>query len=100
VCAEARSVAVRKLKIGAEDAAQAILGLLPWCTAPHTSDEIREALMLSKQWRLSWWDSMLIASALAAECTHFVTEDGQSAPVIEGLHFIDPFKTVPEEVLG
>lgn len=100
VCAEARSIAVRKLKIGAEDAAKAILGLLPWCSAPYGPDEVRRALSLVEKWPLSWWDGLIIASALAAECTHFVTADGQSARVIEGLHFIDPFKTAPEEILG
>jgi predicted nucleic acid-binding protein len=99
VAAEARSAAVRKLKIGAEDAAKAILSLLPWCTAPYGADEVRRALALQARWRLSWWDSLIIASALGAGCTHLVTEDGQSAPVIEGLTLIDPFLTAPEEVL-
>jgi predicted nucleic acid-binding protein len=96
---ETRNVAVRKLKIEAEDAARAILGLLPWCTAPYGAEEIRRALALTKRWRLSWWDSLVIASALAAECTHFVTEDGQSAPMIEGLRFVDPFAVAPDEIL-
>jgi predicted nucleic acid-binding protein len=100
VAAEARSVAVRKLKIGTEDAAKAILGLLPWCTAPYGADEVRRALALQARWRLSWWDSLLIASALAAGCTHFVTEDGQTAPAIEGLRLIDPFVTAPGEILA
>jgi predicted nucleic acid-binding protein len=100
VCAEARSVAVRKLKIGTEDAAKAILGLLPWCTAPYGADEVRTALGLVKKWRLSWWDGLIIASALAARCTHLVTEDGQSAPAIEGLRIIDPFATAPEDLLA
>lgn len=100
VCAEARGVAVRKLKIDADEAARAILGLLPWCTAPYGGDEVRRALALAKRWRLSWWDSLAIASALAAGCTHFVTEDGQSAPTIEGLQIIDPFVVAPEDVLG
>lgn len=100
VAAEARSVAVRKLKIKAEDAAKAILGLLPFCTAPYGPDEIRNALRLQARWRLSWWDSLMIASALAAECTHFLTEDGQSAPIIEGLRFMDPFLAAPSELLA
>lgn len=99
VVAEARSVAVRKLKIEAEDAAKAILGLLPWCTAPYGADEVRRALALVKMWRLSWWDGLAIASALAAGCTHFVTEDGQSAPTIQGMRIVDPFRVAPEELL-
>ena len=100
VAAEARSVAVTKLKIRAEDAAQAILNLLPWCTAPFGPDEVRRALALQARWRLSWWDSLIIASALSARCSHLVTEDGQSAPVIEGLKLIDPFAVEPAEILG
>lgn len=100
VAAEARSVAVRKLKIEAEDAAKAILGLLPWCTAPFGADEVSRALQLVAKWRLSWWDSLIIASALSAGCTHLLTEDGQSASTIEGLRIIDPFRTAPEEILS
>ena len=100
VCAEARNVAVARLKIGAEDAAKAILGLLPWCTAPYGAEEVAAALALTRKWRLSWWDSLIVASALSARCTHLVTEDGQSAPRIEGLHIVDPFQITPEEVLG
>lgn len=100
VCAEARSVAVRKLNLKTEDAAKAILGLLPFCTAPYGADEVRMALDLANKWRLSWWDSLIVASALAARCTHLVTEDDQSAPVIEGLRIIDPFAVAPEKLLG
>lgn len=100
VAAEARSVAVRKLKINAEDAAKAILGLLPFCTAPYGADEVRRALALQARWRLSWWDSLMIASALAAQCTHFITENGQSAPSIDGLKLVDPFVAAPDEVLA
>lgn len=100
VCAEARNAAVKKLKMSVKDAHDAVLELLQWCTAPYGADEIRVAMQLEQRWRLSWWDSLLIASALGAGCTHFLTEDGQSTPVIEGLRFIDPFKTAPEDVLG
>ncbi len=100
VCAEARSVAVKKLKIEAGDAAKAVLGLLPFCTAPYGAEEVRTALQLNAKWRLSWWESLIIASALAAKCTHLLTEDGQSAPVIEGLKIIDPFVTAPDDVLA
>jgi len=100
VLAEVRSIATRKLKIRAEDVDTAILGLIPWCTAPYGADEVRAALALCAKWRLAWWDSLIVASALAAGCTHLVTEDGQSAPVIEGLAIGDPFVVAPEEVLA
>ncbi len=100
VCNETRSVAVRKLKISPREAHRAVLGLLPWCTAPYGAEEIREAVRLVERWRLSWWDGLLIASALAAGCDYFITADAQSAPVIEGLRIVDPMRLDPSELLG
>ncbi len=100
VCAETRSVAERKLKIKPAIVRAAVLKLLPWCTAPMTADEIRVAFDLVDARRMSWWDALILASAISAKCTHVITEDGQSASVIEGVRFIDPFKTAPEDILG
>lgn len=100
VCAESRSVAVRKLGLKPKFAREAIERLLPWCTAPMTAEEVRRAFDLVEARRISWWDALLLASAIGAGCTHFVTEDGQSAPIIEGVKIIDPFVVAPEEVLG
>lgn len=47
-----------------------------------------------------WWDALILASAIGAECTHLVTEDGQSASVIDGVPIIDPFAVAPEEILN
>ncbi len=100
VCAESRSVAVRKLGLNPKVARQAIERLLPWCTAPMTAEEVRRALDLVETRRMSWWDALILASAIGAGCTHLVTEDAQSAPMVEGVRIIDPFLVAPEEVLG
>lgn len=99
VCNETRSAAERKLKLPREQAQAAALALLPWCHAPLGPDEVRAALNIEARWNTSWWDSVLLASAVAAGCTHFLTEDKQSAPVIEGVKIIDPFMIAPEDIL-
>lgn len=99
VCAESRSVAVRKLGLKPKFVREAIERLLPWCTAPMTAEEVRRALELVQARRMSWWDALILASAIGAGCTHLLTEDGQSAPVIEGVKIIDPFVVAPEAVL-
>ncbi len=99
VCNETRSAAERKLKLPREQAQAAALALLPWCTAPLGPNEVRAALAIEARWNTSWWDSVLLASAVAAGCTHFLTEDKQSAPVIEGVRIVDPFVVTPEAVL-
>jgi predicted nucleic acid-binding protein len=61
---------------------------------------VRAALAIEARWNTSWWDSVLLASAVATGCTHFLTEERQSAPVIEGVRIVDPLVTAPEAVLG
>lgn len=100
VCNETRSAAERKLKLPRAQARAAALALLPWCNAPLGPNEVRAAINIEARWNTSWWDAVLLASAVAAGCTHFLTEDMQSAPVIEGVKIIDPLVVAPEEVLG
>ncbi len=100
VCAESRSIAVRKLGLKPSLAREAVEKLLPWCTAPMTAEEVRRALDLIEARHMSWWDALLLASAIGAGCTHFLTEDSQGAPTIEGVQVIDPFVVTPEAVLG
>lgn len=100
VCAETRNAGAKKLRISPDAIAKIVRGLLPWCQAPLTAAEVSAALDLAHRWNLSWWDALLLASAQASKCTHFLSEDSQTAPVIDGLRFVDPFKTAPDEILG
>lgn len=63
-------------------------------------EEVRRAVEIETQWKTSWWDALLLASAVSAKCTHFLTEDRQYAPEIEGVRILDPFAVAPEDVLG
>jgi predicted nucleic acid-binding protein len=48
----------------------------------------------------SWWDCLLLASALELGCSHFLSEDLQDGLEIGGLTIINPFTYAPEEILG
>ncbi len=48
----------------------------------------------------SWWDSLLLASALELGCTHFLSEDLQDGQAVEGLTIVDPFSTSPGDILS
>jgi predicted nucleic acid-binding protein len=100
VASEHHSVAQRKLGLRPAAARQATEAILVWCDAPLTRTEIARALDLQAKFRTSWWDAAHLASALAARCTHFLTEDAQSAPAIEGMKIIDPFVMAPAELVG
>ena len=59
---------------------------LSFATIVHSA-EIR------KKYKISYWDSLIIASALQNNCTILYTEDMQHKQIIEGsLSIINPFK--------
>lgn len=48
---------------------------------------------LRSRFGVSYWDSMIIAACLNAGVTTLYSEDRQSAPKIEGITIVDPFRT-------
>jgi predicted nucleic acid-binding protein len=100
VAAEHQRNARLKLGESQSDAARTTRLLLNWCPLPTGPEVIQHALDIEARWRTSWWDALHLAYAVSARCTHFLTEDAQSAPVIEGVRIVDPFTAAPEDVLG
>lgn len=50
------------------------------------------AFDLRDRYRFSWWDSLIVASALGTECGMLYTEDLQHGQIIEGrLSIVNPF---------
>jgi len=48
--------------------------------------------LCGKRYRFSWWDSLIVASALETQCDALYTEDLQHGQVIENtLQIINPF---------
>jgi predicted nucleic acid-binding protein len=95
VIKEHHSVASRKLGLKPQEAATATRDLFAWCDRGVDQADVERALKLQLRYQLSWWDALNIAAALGSKCTHFLTEDAQGAPVIEGLRIIDPFTVDP-----
>lgn len=63
-------------------------------------DWLAEAWALQDRHRVSFWDALLLASALAADCTIFLSEDMNGGQKIETLSIVNPFTTAPDTVLG
>ena len=54
---------------------------------------IKKALQIKKDSKYSYWDSLIIASALENNCSILYTEDMQDGQVVDGnLTIINPFK--------
>ncbi|WP_163268787.1 PIN domain-containing protein [Chelativorans alearense] len=67
---------------------------------PLTWQEVLHARGLHERYGYSWWDCLLLASALELGCAHFLSEDLQDGQTIEGLTIIDPFAHSPERILA
>lgn len=60
--------------------------------AVHSSPTLYvEALRVSGKYRLSWYDSLIVAAALQAQCGMLYSEDLQHGQELEGLRIENPF---------
>ena len=58
-----------------------------------TIDSIKSAWKLKKQYNLSYWDSLIVASAMENNCDILYSEDMQDRQTLENkLKIINPFK--------
>ena len=84
-----------KRKAGAsllpEEAWERVARFLAW--KPHPVDEplFRRAREIEQRWRLSWWDSIVVAAAQLQGCALLLTEDLQDGAVYGGVTVRSPF---------
>jgi len=71
-----------------------------WATAPFTTATLTGAWRLQDLHGVSFWDALLLASANAAGCRHFLTEDLNDGQLYGEVRVVDPFRHAPEDVLG
>ncbi|MFO1101052.1 MAG: PIN domain-containing protein [Xanthobacteraceae bacterium] len=73
---------------------------MPNCRAPLDAAITREAFRIEEQYGLSWWDCLIVASALAARCHLLLTEDMQHGMRIDTLTILSPFRSTPSQALS
>ncbi len=101
---EFTNVMLKKLpKFPLEDVFNAADLIAAWGNSPMTEDATILSRNVRRRYQYSWWDCLLLASALELGCTHFLSEDLQDGQVIEGdgkgLTIVDPFAHTPEQIL-
>jgi predicted nucleic acid-binding protein len=65
--------------------------LAPWAIAPLDSKTTERAFAVEDATGYSWWDCLMLAAALQADCRVFVTEALQAGRVVAGMRLVDPF---------
>jgi len=91
----------QKLKPGlAKDQARADLrALAVWQPLEISSHLIESAWDVQDQYAYSWWDSLVIASALFLDCQYLLSEDMQHEQSLGKLKIINPFLVDSESVM-
>lgn len=73
--------------------------------SPLTLDASLTAREVFLRYQYSWWDCILLASAIELGCSHFLSEDLQDGQRIvtgdsRGLTIVDPFAHSPDQILA
>ncbi|MDQ2778910.1 MAG: PIN domain-containing protein [Pseudomonadota bacterium] len=94
VVQECLNVALRKAAVPlSPERARAYLDvvLLPLMQVVPTAALYHRAIDLQQRWKFSFYDALIVASALTAGCTQLLTEDLQDGQRIEALTVRNPF---------
>lgn len=74
--------------------------LLAWCEAPLDAAVLRGAMEARERFATSWWDALIVASALAQGCRALVSEDFQDGMRFGGLTVVNPFLHPPQSLFS
>ena len=90
---ETASVAKRKYRIDWDQLNGFIEDLLPILRVePLTLHDHNSAREIAERYGLAFYDALIVASALGAECTTLYTEDMQHGQKIGDLTIVNPFR--------
>ena len=85
--------ATRKLHPGMapEDAWEDVKALLTWDPVPVDAGLLERGREVERRYRLSWWDSLIVAAAQRQDCAVLLTEDLQDGASFGGTTVRSPF---------
>jgi len=88
-----------RLKPAASDEARAeVRDLLAWNPVVVDAAVIERGRKLQDRYRLSFWDSLIVAAAKTASCGFLLTEDLQDGQKLDELEVVNPFLRGPASV--
>ena len=75
-----------------------VQALFAWYPIPVNEDIIKGAWFIQDQFRISWWDSLIVSSAQILDCSYLLTEDFQENQIFDNVKVINPFLHSPESL--
>ncbi len=88
----------QKLKPGMaqQEARDEVTDFFAWKPVAMTSWVVQAAFVVQSKYALSYWDSLIVSAAQAAQCRYLLTEDLQHGQEFDGLVVTNPFLQAPE----
>ncbi|MEQ1649175.1 MAG: PIN domain-containing protein [Hyphomicrobiaceae bacterium] len=86
-----RVLSQRRRLIPRDDARRFLGTLAAWARAPLDAETTTLAWEIEDETGYGWWDSLLLASALRAECAVFLSEDLTPGRMVREMRIVDPF---------
>ncbi|MGA7954803.1 MAG: PIN domain-containing protein [Gloeobacterales cyanobacterium] len=77
--------------LGRSQAREIIRSYAVWIEAATTVDTILRASEISEIWQISFWDSLILASAEEVGASELFSEDLNSGQIIAGVKVVNPF---------
>ena len=78
-------------RVTPDEAWQEVNTFFAWRPQPIDPALLARAREIERRWRLSWWDSLIVAAAQLQGCSILLTEDLQNGAVFDGLTVRSPF---------
>lgn len=92
-------VKVTQKKPDLRDEARAeVRDLLAWRPLTVNAALLQDAWKIQDRYRLSFWDSLIVAAARSASCRWLLTEDLQAGQDFDGVTVVNPFLTAPGDL--
>ncbi len=81
----------------ARDEARAeVRDLLAWRPLAVDAALLEQGWKIQDRYRLSFWDSLIVAAAKSAACRYLLTEDLQADQNVDGVTVVNPFLRNPD----
>jgi predicted nucleic acid-binding protein len=75
-----------------------IRNLMTWRPVEVNAEMLEDAWGIQGRYKISFWDSLIVAAAKAASCRYLLTEDLQEGQEMDGVVVVNPFRTEPSRV--
>lgn len=83
-----------------EEAWADVQSFLSWKPQPIDTEVLARARQVEERYRLSWWDSLIVAAAQVQHCVLLLTEDLQDGAVYGSVTVRNPFRLSVEEAIA